>query len=75
MLANAREKALLVKFEAVEREGHVEFKHIMLSGADQWHYRALIARKDETKKTCFYALADRDAGPVEFEYMYNENTR
>ena len=73
--ANAREKALLVKFEAVEREGHVEFKHIMLSGTDQWHYRALIARKDETGKTCFYALADRDAGPVEFEYLYNENTR
>jgi len=66
--AKAPEKSLLVKFEAVERQGHVEFKQILLSGTDQWHYRALIAKKDAAGNDEFYYVRERNSPPVRFEY-------
>jgi hypothetical protein len=66
--AKAPVKSLLVKFEALERQGHVEFKQILLSGTDQWHYRALIAKKDAAGNDRFYYLRERNSLPVRFEY-------
>jgi len=69
---NAPEKSILVKFEAVGKQNHVEYKHVLLSGNVQWHYRALIAKEDKTGKMLFYPLGGRNVQPVHFEYMFNE---
>ncbi len=52
------EKSLLAKFEAVEKEGHVEYKHITLAGTDIWHYRGLGCKKRMlTEKVQFFLSA------------------
>ena len=66
--AGTQEKSLLVKFEAVEKQGHVEFKQILLSGTNQWHYRALIAKKDSGGNDAFYLLREKNSLPLRFEY-------
>lgn len=68
------EKSLLAKFEAVEKEGHVEYKHITLAGKDLWHYRALAAKKDANGKVQFYHPREKNV-PVRFQYEFDEATR
>ncbi len=68
------EKSLLAKFEAVGKEGHVEYKHITLTGTDLWHYRALAARKDANGNLHFFHQRERHV-PVHFQYGYGEAAR
>ena len=69
---NAPVKSILVKFEAVDKQNHVEYKQIILSGNIQWHYRALIAKEDEAGNLLFYPLGERNVPPIHFDYMYHE---
>lgn len=69
---NAPEKSILVKFEAVDKQNHLEYKQILMSGNVQWHYRALIAKRDEAGNMLFYPLGERNVPPVQFENMYHE---
>jgi hypothetical protein len=69
---NALEKSILIKLEAVDKQNHVEYKQILLSGNVQWRYRALIAKGDEAGHLLFYPLGERNVPPVHFEYMYQK---
>ena len=65
----SQERSVVVKFEAIEKEGHIEFKEILLTGKDQWHYRALIMKKDQRGAEAFYPLAHKAHRPVDFVYL------
>jgi hypothetical protein len=71
---NTLEKFLPAKFgsyaEVVDKQNHVEYKQILLSGNVQWHYRALIAQEDQSGNMLFYPLGEKNVPPVHFEYMY-----
>ncbi len=62
-------RSVVVKFEAIEKEGHVEFKEILLTGKDQWHYQALILKRNRNGTETFYSLAHKNHRLVAFVYL------